>query len=426
MPMVRVAEQHEVSGSYLARICTLLNVPRPRPGYWAKLAVGKAPPPEPLPEARPGDLTHWSRDEQLPRAPRPTLPPQCGARAQAVVVQSRTHGLIQGAKGHFENTRPVNEGGYLKPYKKLLIDVTASQTGLDKALAFANSLFNALEAAGHRVIFAPSNESFTRPSIDEREVRTERHHNGPSGLWSPYRPTVVYLGAVGIGLAIIEMSEEVLLRYIDGKYIRDADYAPPKRYRHYAAHTWTTTRDVPCGRLRLVAFSPYRAAVWSAEWNETRGASLDRAIPSVLRSLEAATVEIVAKLEEAARRAEIARQEWLAAEEKRRREEDRRSVMQSIRDSDEQLRQIIQQWADVTAVETFLVGVEQRASHLSADDRKLVLDRLALARRLLGNQDPLTAFRSWRAPHERYRSCMSDPTVGTTEGSEPVAITVGR
>jgi hypothetical protein len=427
MPMVKVAEQHEVSGSYLARICTLLNVPRPGPGYWAKLAVGKARLPELLPEARPGDLLHWSKDEQLPPVPRPKLPPRRSPRARAVVVQSRTHRLIQGAKGHFENTRQVDEGSYLKPFKKLLVDITASQTGLEKALPFANSLFNALEAAGHRVVLAPSTEAFTRPSIDEREVRTKRNHQNYSGLWSPYRPTVVYIGTVGIGLAIVEMSEQVLLRYIDGKYVREADYVPRKGYRYHDAHTWTTTRDVPCGRLRLVAFSPYRTASWSAEWHETKGASLDRTIPSVLRSLEAATAEIVAKLEEAERRAEIARQECLVAEEKRRREADRRCVMQSIRDSDAQLRQVIQQWTDITAVETFLAGVEQRARDLSGDDRKLVLERLALARQLLGNQDPLAAFRTWRAPQERYQSIypgVSDPAGGTMTGSQRASITV--
>lgn len=43
VPMVRVAEQFKVSGSYMARVCSALHVPRPERGYWAKLAVGKAP-----------------------------------------------------------------------------------------------------------------------------------------------------------------------------------------------------------------------------------------------------------------------------------------------------------------------------------------------------------------------------------------------
>ena len=54
-PMTKVAQRFNVSGSYLARICEVMKVPRPDRGYWQKLAVGKAPAPEPLPEAQPGD-----------------------------------------------------------------------------------------------------------------------------------------------------------------------------------------------------------------------------------------------------------------------------------------------------------------------------------------------------------------------------------
>jgi len=54
-PMLRVAARFGVSSSYMARVCTLLNVPRPERGYWAKLAVGKAPKQPPLTEPRPGD-----------------------------------------------------------------------------------------------------------------------------------------------------------------------------------------------------------------------------------------------------------------------------------------------------------------------------------------------------------------------------------
>lgn len=60
-PMMHAAKRFGVSGSYLARVCGMLNVPRPPQGYWAKLAVGKAPPPPCLPEAQPGDQLTWSR-----------------------------------------------------------------------------------------------------------------------------------------------------------------------------------------------------------------------------------------------------------------------------------------------------------------------------------------------------------------------------
>jgi len=71
-PMIRVAEKFEVSGSYLARVCTELRVPRPERGYWAKLAVGKAPQRPALPEPLPGDPFVWSRADGLPAPVVPT------------------------------------------------------------------------------------------------------------------------------------------------------------------------------------------------------------------------------------------------------------------------------------------------------------------------------------------------------------------
>lgn len=57
------------------------------------------------------------------------------------------------------------------------------------------------------------------------------------------------------------------------------------------------------------------------KWEETPKASLRPALKFIIQSIEEAAPGLAAKLEEAERRAEIARQEWLAAQEKRRREE---------------------------------------------------------------------------------------------------------
>jgi hypothetical protein len=147
-PMIKVAEKFDVSGSYLARVCTALRVPRPERGYWAKLAVGKAPKRPALPEPQPGDPIVWSRTDEFPAPsvpkPRPTPRPRVPRLTRHV---TGTHGLIRGAKEHFLASRKVDEGEHLKPYKKLLVDVIASRSGLDKALEFANDLFNALESA---------------------------------------------------------------------------------------------------------------------------------------------------------------------------------------------------------------------------------------------------------------------------------------
>jgi hypothetical protein len=416
-PMLKVGARYEVSSSYLARVCTLLNVPRPERGYWAKLAVGRAPPKPPLPDPLPGDPITWTRDGSMPTLKAaPRLPTELeGATKErrkprlpkTNIPAIGTHGLIRGAKIHFESGRPVDDGNHLKPYKKLLVDVTASKTGLDKALGFANDLFNALESVGYRVVLAPNGEQLRRGQIDELETPRKRQGYFHSNLWSPYRPTLVYVGTVAIGLAIIEMSEEVLMRYVNGKYIRDADYVAPKSSRRYHDHTWTTAKELPCGRLRLVAYSPYWRASWQTSWQESKNSSLSREISQMIKAIENAAIELVEKLKEADRQAEIARLERLAEEEKRRQEEDRRRSQQSIKDSKDHLGQIIQSWGSAMTVERFLKDVEERAKMLPADECQQILERLRLAREFVGTQNPLDFFTSWKTPLERYQPLAS-------------------
>ncbi|RYE53028.1 MAG: hypothetical protein EOP20_14030, partial [Hyphomicrobiales bacterium] len=354
--MTQIAEQFDVSGSYLARICTLLNVPRPARGYWAKLAVGKAPAQTPLPVAQPGDALHWSKDGEHV-APQKPKAPRRRRRVAVRIDRSQIHGLIRGARTHFENGRPVDNGDYLKPYKKLLVDVTASKACLDKALNLANDLFGGLESVGHRVVLAPSDARLRRSQFDEREVVSQpRDYWQHSGLWSPYRPTVVYVGTVAIGLAIVETSETVTLRYLAGKYVRETDYVPP-RGRHAVDHSWTTTRDLPSGRLRIIAYSPYGRVNWSMQWQESKSAALSSQIRTIVQAIESAAPDLVVKLEEADRQAELRHQQWLADEERRRQEDDRRRVQQSVADSRSELGQVIKQWSDVMSVERFFAGV---------------------------------------------------------------------
>jgi hypothetical protein len=160
-PMIKAAKKFEVSGSYLARICSVLRVPRPERGYWVKLAVGKAPLRPALPEPLPGDPIAWSRADGLPAPavtnPRQAPTPRITRTARPIVG---IHGLIRRAKVHCLASRKVDDEDHLKPYKKLLVDVSASRFALDKALDFANDLFNALESAGHRVVIAPPDAQF--------------------------------------------------------------------------------------------------------------------------------------------------------------------------------------------------------------------------------------------------------------------------
>jgi hypothetical protein len=177
-------------------------------------------------------------------------------------VRPDLHPLIIGVKAHFLAGRLAHGAGHLSPAKKLLVDLVVSKTGLDKALAFANPLFLALEANGYRVMIAPHGEQLRLAEVDEHEVPRKSHGDTYSYLWGPVRCTVVYIGTVAIGLTIIEMSERVEARYIKGEFVRLSDNNPPKRGRNSADYGWTSTHDFPSGRLCLQAYSPY----WQANW----------------------------------------------------------------------------------------------------------------------------------------------------------------
>jgi hypothetical protein len=60
-----------------------------------------------------------------------------------------------------------------------------------------------------------------RASIDEYEeqpkAQRQEYPYAYNRLWSPCRPTVVYLDAAAFGLAVIEMTEAVVMRYVNGK-----------------------------------------------------------------------------------------------------------------------------------------------------------------------------------------------------------------
>lgn len=200
-PMIRAAARFEVSGSYLARVCEALNVPRPDRGCWQKLAVGKAPAPEPLPEAQPGDQVVWRKDVPLSQpGRRPRMPPrrrQPRANAKVSIPRGQVHHLIRGAKAHFLNTRWIDDGAYLKPFKKLLVHVSFRPVLLIGPLSSPNDLFNALESVGHRVMIPLGDQQWSGTGGDEREDTTRpRHSYYQSSGWSPHRPTVVCIGEV--------------------------------------------------------------------------------------------------------------------------------------------------------------------------------------------------------------------------------------
>ncbi|CAM2139651.1 conserved protein of unknown function [Pararobbsia alpina] len=405
-PMLKLAERYGVSSSYLARVCTTLHVPRPPRGYWAKRAVGIVAKQPTLPPARPGDETFWSRDGRLPTTPQAPAAPQAKAespspRSLRIESRKRRHALVVGAREHFGTGRTSYEAEYLKPAKRLLVDLAVTKNGLDRALEIANELFVSLEARGHRVVIAANGERLCRHEVDEREKPTRGNHF--QNLWSPFRCTVVYVGTVAIGLTIIEMSEEVPVRYVKGEYVRESEYVPPK-HTYGADHTWTTTKAFATGRFCLQAYSPYPGAKWVHHWRESKPREIDGLLHKIVDTIEAAAPDIVKLIEAELRRQKLEREKWDEDDRRRRAAERVRREENAVKESKEELLLLFQKWTEARQIQQFVEEIE--AAVLAADEatRPELLERLQLVKEFLGRVDVLERLKSWKTPKERLGS----------------------
>ena len=408
-PVSKLAENFGVSGSYLARVCEALNVPRPPAGYWQKEAVGKAKPRPDLPPLLPGDQETWSKDKPL-SAPIRNTPKPRGVRARsaaAKIARTGRHPLLLGVEGHFRKTRKLDEGEFLRPYKQLLPDIVTSEACLTRALDLANDIYNALEKRGHRVMFAAPDRKMHRPDIEERESLGKDRKYGRYSMgriWSPHRPTICHIGAVPIGLALTEMTERATLRRIGDRYVREDSNEVRSARAWQRASSWTTEQDLPCGRFRLVAYSPLHGVAWMHSWQETTKATLGGMIPAIIRKLESSEEELRTLMTAAEEAAAQLQREWEEQRERWRRQDDQRCVEQAQTESRKQLSDIMDRWANALAVQRFFREAEERAGQVEGERRARIMQRLALAKSMLGPSDPLDYLEEWLAPEERYRS----------------------
>ena len=146
-PINHLAEKFGVSGSYLARVCEALNVPRPPVGHWRKKAVGKAKPRPELPTALPGDQLTWSKEKPIAVPVKNRVRRKPGSAVMTKTIRSGRHPMLIGVEGHFRKSRKVEEGEFLRPYKYLLPDVVASE-------AFLDSVRNPRQECEHSVEYA--------------------------------------------------------------------------------------------------------------------------------------------------------------------------------------------------------------------------------------------------------------------------------
>lgn len=407
-PARTLASSFNVSGSYLARVCAALNVPRPAPGYWQKKAVGKDAPKPDLPEAKPGDQQIWERGTPLTPVRKEQL--AAGTVLRKAGKQSKRsgpHPLVAHAEPLYLKTRTIGDDEFLRPYKYLLPDILTSPDNLRRSLETAGKLYDALEQQGYRVMIAAPDNTIGRivPEIQEARQKDSRYGRYYTDqVWSPSRPTVVWVAAVPVGLILTEMTERVTMRYLNGKDYREDSPIIRKAKSWQLERSWTSQKDVPSGRLRLIAYSAHRGTGWKLTWQETGSSTIVSQLASIVDQIKRSKDEIAMLMTEADNKAEREKREWEEMWDRRDREEDAKNIQKAFDDSRMELLNVMQQWQQAVTIENFFTEVSNRLEREDPQRRVLIEERLQKARSLLGSTDPLIFLEKWREPEERYQS----------------------
>jgi hypothetical protein len=379
------------------------------------LEFGKAPAQEPLPDARPGDITEWSpgdfigtteraAEKRLKAAALATEQaqpvPERGRRERSRPELEKLHPLLVGIKPYFQKTR-ASENGILRPFKRLMVDVMASKDGLDGAVAAADKVYRELTLRGHGVAIVPVGTQMRRDSVDVREVPAKNNHYHHS-MWSPERPTVVYIGEVPIGLTLFEMTEATEMQYVgNSTYVPVKTLTVQQRRRYEQSQYWTSTKDQPSGRLCLQAYCPSWGVDWVKRWPEVKAGQLASMLPAIVVELEMTAPEVAAKLEAARIEAEEQRRRW-EEEDRRRREAQERALREKRRqEARQELLMAIAAWNEAHQIAAYFADVERATQQLDADQREELQGRIASARELVGASDPVELLLRWKAPEER-------------------------
>lgn len=275
MSVDQAARRLGVSNIYLARVCVALDVPRPPRGWWRKVETGNATKAPALPPKKLGFPDRWDKDE----ATSPPLQYFYRLSRKASAISDHRHPLVRLASDIYNGAEAGADGVHLVS-RRSDADLTCSRTTLRQSLNLADALFMGLEARGHPVRIE-ARQGFIRPILENWIAPPCYTTRTPPTLWKPKRPTIAIIEGVPIGVAIMEISEEVLMRYVG-----HGEFARASTIKKVAGITWTEWQRVPNGRLKFIAYSPHFPSPWQREWVERRKKALARTAETIISELE--------------------------------------------------------------------------------------------------------------------------------------------
>ena len=132
-PATQVAAELRISDVALAKHCRKLNVPKPSPGYWAKVAAGQTPKKTPLPPA-PESVKYEPMDAPIP------------ARLALPDVQEDLHLLVVELRVALREAKPDDTNQCVKVEERTFPRVTVSKAQMDRATWAFHVILKMIEA----------------------------------------------------------------------------------------------------------------------------------------------------------------------------------------------------------------------------------------------------------------------------------------
>ncbi|EJY5269491.1 hypothetical protein Q1E06_001099 [Salmonella enterica] len=397
----RIAAQYGISTTLLAKRCTEMRIPRPLAGYWKALAKGTAPAVPALPDLKKDKVEKASGKASL-AVPSPTkVPSKVAVPAPRKRARKAGSGyaLIDDLKTYFP-VSSVTKDGYYKPTKKKLLDLNVSETGFNSAIDFLSRFFAALGKQGYWVRLAEGNEGLHCQGIDIKEDPKEGGLRYDS-LWRPCSASIICIEDMLFGFSLAEMTEYVPAKEINGRYIRDETMIRWIRGKYDKPFRYVIRHALPTGRFLLQLYSPYSSTNWQVQFRQTKQCGLISQIPKLISAMRNAVPLIKKQQEEARVKAEKRRIQW-ELDERRYWERDRiREEKDAYDASLAELKTIMVQWAEDKRIEQFFREVEQDVAGLDELQKKLIMERLQLARQFLSVDSATKRLLEWTTPLER-------------------------
>lgn len=316
------------------------------------------------------------------------------ARTKASITKD--HPLMRDIEKYLLRARYKTSEGYLKPNKKIIPDIFVTPDCVDKAITLTNTLFMALSKDGLQVYLANYQENpLPHPEYDilEDDTKSRRFKD----IWSPWKSTMVDIDGVTFGIKVFETLTEEVAIHIDSGYVRMSDFTPALQKKARYQHTWESVRGYGSRRLCLMFYSFDK---WIYKVKEVEGQKLEKRVPEIIQHLKDQVPALLTVKERLRQEQEKRDQEW---EEQTRRwaiAREQELIEKATKKSRDWINEIIGSWGEAVRVHNFFNSIEKDIQGLDEPQRTHLLERVVLAKALVGTVDPLSYMALWKSPDE--------------------------